>query len=300
MHKILLSFMVVFTCLIFVHPAMGEEGMSFHVSSMQEFDIHEYPFIYGNVTDSNGNPLSDVEIQATFPSRMILATTNSSGQFSIMYPVLEDLGYHTVTIYAVKDTLYLTIDVTYKIIDREQMSDYKQVNSSIKENDTREKNYDNSKYDLFSRMTNIEQAKQQSVDSIQEKIRSDEQQTDEPIEITNDLENDLLSLEKRNESHNPRNAFLKFLADVDGSIKKIFWEQFLFTEKKTHDAHTAKENAILDGVSSEDAMKIFQKKAAVKQSEIIEYNKQLSIKYGNTTAASQESFDDHGKLPRDD
>ena len=112
-----------------------------------------------------------------------------------------------------------------------------------------------------------------------------------------DLENDLKSFENNNESHTPRNAFLRFLAHIDHSVKDIFWHQFLFTEEKTDDARVAKNNALEEGKSSIDATKIFQQEAAVTQNEIIEYNKYLSIKYGNSTSNVQEQFDENREIP---
>ena len=69
---------------------------------------------------------------------------------------------------------------------------------------------------------------------------------------------DLKLSKKQQESHSPRNAFLKFLANVDSSFKTIFWQQFLFTEKITNDAREAKENALEEGKSTAEATKIFQ------------------------------------------
>ena len=112
------------------------------------------------------------------------------------------------------------------------------------------------------------------------------------------LQQDLKLSKKQQESHNPRNVFLKFLADVDSSFKTIFWQQFLFTEKITNDAREAKENALEEGMSSAEATKIFQEEAAVTQNEITEYIKNLNIKYGNATSSIQERFNDEGKILR--
>ena len=47
-------------------------------------------------------------------------------------------------------------------------------------------------------------------------------------------------------------------------------------------------------------MKVFQDEAAVTQKEVMEFNKKLSIKYGNATSDVQNLFDENGKLPRED
>ena len=267
---------------------------------MAEFDVGQYPSIYGSATDYDGNPLPGVEIQANFPSRIIIATTDYAGEFSITSPVPAEVGTYTVTVYATKDKMSLNTQITYQIVDRQQItaSDISKSNLNSEYDTPKTNNYDNSKYDLFSR-TILEQIKEQKTEDAKKKILSEDQQRiiDQKLQIQTDLENDLKSFEKQNEFHNPRNAFLRFLADIDNSVKNIFWNQFLFTEKKTDDAQKAKVTALEEGKSSVEAMKIFQQKAAIAQNEIIEYNQNLSIKYGNTTSGVQASFDEENNPP---
>ena len=68
----------------------------------------------------------------------------------------------------------------------------------------------------------------------------------------------------------------------------------------TKQAQDAKEEALKDGKSSFEAMKIFQQEAAVTQKEIMDVNKNLSVKYGNSTSDVQNLFDENGKLPREE
>ena len=86
--------------LFFVSPVWAEQSLVFSANSISEFEIGQYPFINGKTVDSNGNPLSDVEIQANFPSRIITTTTNSTGEFSIVSSIPAELGEYTITIYA--------------------------------------------------------------------------------------------------------------------------------------------------------------------------------------------------------
>ena len=67
----------------------------------------------------------------------------------------------------------------------------------------------------------------------------------------------------------------------------------------TQQAIDAKELALQEGKSSYEATKIFQKKAAVTQQEVIEFNKNLNIGYGNATSNIQNLFDKEGKIPRE-
>ncbi|MGI9566932.1 MAG: carboxypeptidase-like regulatory domain-containing protein [Nitrosopumilus sp.] len=290
------------TGFLFVSSAYAAENnnsMILSINSLSVFEQGKYPFVNGIVTDSNGNPLSDVEIQANFSSDMGIATTDSAGEFSITSNIpAEELGEHTVTVYATKDTMYLNTHVTYDIMTQSEIA---KINADSREKTPNTSSYDNSKYDLLSR-TILEDMEEQKKENIKNKILSGEQNemSEQRLETNSKLEKELKSFEEKNESHTPRNAFLRFLADIDYSVKDIFWHQFLFTEERTDDAREAKEYALEEGKSSLEATKIFQQEAAISQNEIIEYNKELNIKYGNATSGVQEQFDENGKLPRED
>ena len=286
---------------LFISSAYAEEnnnGMVLSINSLSVFEQGKYPFVNGIVTDSDGNLLSGVEIQANFSSGMGIAITDSAGEFSITSSIAaEELGTHTVTVYATKDTMYLNTQVTYNVMTQSEIA---QINANSKEKIPRESSYDNSKYDLLSR-TILNEMEEQKKDNIKKEILSEEQKeiSENRMETHSKIGDELKSLEEKNESHTPRNAFLRFLADIDYSVKDIFWHQFLFTEEKTDDARKAKEYALDEGKSSLEATKIFQQEAAISQNEIIEYNKELNIKYGNATSGVQEQFDENGKLPRE-
>lgn len=289
MFRIVLSAILLFGLVgLFTTPVWAEQTMLFSVNSLSEFDVKENPVIYGTATDSDGNPLSDVEIQANFPSRMIMATTDSAGEFSIKYPITAELGEHTVTVYATKDKMYLSTQITYHVIDKQKAAESEISKNKDSENVPKISKFDNSKYDLFSR-TILDKIEDQKIENEKKKVFSEEQQlvNKQRLQINEDLEEDLKSFEKQNEFYKPRNAFLRFLADIDHSVKNIFWNQFLFTEKKTEDAHIAKEIALEEGKTTLEATKIFQKEAAISKSEIMEYNQELSVKYGNTTSNIQ-------------
>jgi len=55
-------------------------------------------------------------------------------------------------------------------------------------------------------------------------------------------------------------------------------------------------DALENGEDNIEALKIFQRKAALTRSEIIEHNSELNIKYGFADKTSQEYFNDEGKL----
>ena len=276
-----------------------DNGMILSINSLSVFEQGKHPFVNGIVTDSNENPLPGVEIQATFSSDMGIAITDPAGEFSIKSSAAaEELGEHTVTVYATKDAMHLNTQVAYDVMTQPEIA---KIHADSKEKTPRESSYDNSKYDLLSR-TILNEMEEQKKDNTKKEILSEEQNeiSENRLDTNSKIEDELKSLEEKNESHTPRNAFLRFLAGIDYSVKDIFWHQFLFTEERTDDAREAKEYALDEGKSSLEATKIFQQEAAISQNEIIEYNKELNIKYGNATSDVQEQFDESGKLPRED
>lgn len=277
-----------------VHPAMATESFTFSINSLSEFEMGQFPFVNGKAVTLDGNPVSDVQIQVNFPSGIIKTTTNSTGQFSVLSPVSADLGEHDITVYAKKDNKYANAQITYQGIESKPII--------IRESQIEKapKSDENIELDPFSKM--IQEIEKQKTEEVERETNIKElQQIDEQRRLAQiDLENDLKDSEKRNETYSPRNAFYRFLQDVDSSVRGIFWQQFLFTEKITKQAHDAKENALDEGKSSFEAMKIFQEEAAVTQKEVMDFNKNLSVNYGNATSDVQNLFDENGKLPRGD
>jgi len=75
-----------------------------------------------------------------------------------------------------------------------------------------------------------------------------------------------------------------------------FGGQFNLTEQKHNEAYAAKMNALEEGENSTTAIKVFQRKAAISRSEIVEHNSELNIKYGMADKLTQSYFDEVGKL----
>lgn len=278
--------------LLYASPAFATENFTFSINSLSEFEIGQFPFVNGKAISLDNSPISDVRIQVNFPSGIINTTTNSTGQFSASSPVPVDLGEYTITVYAKKDNRYTNSQITYQGVESKP-----KIESHIEKTP---KTNEKIELDPFSKM--IKQLEAEKIDDAKRKTSLQAQsQIGEQRRLAQiDLEKDLKESEKRNESYNPRNAFYKFIKEVDSSVRGIFWQQFLFTEKITQQAHEAKEEALKNGKSSFEAMKIFQQEAAVSQKEIMGVNKNLNVKYGNSTSDVQNMFDENGKLPRED
>lgn len=278
--------------LLYASPAFATENFTFSITSLSEFETGQFPFVNGKAISLDNDPVSDVRIQVHFPSGIINTTTNSTGQFTASSPVPVDLGEYTITVYAKKDNRVTSSQITYQGVESKPKIELP-IEKIPKINEKVE-------LDPFSKM--IKQLEAEKIDDVKRKTTIQEQnQVGEQRRLAQiDLEKDLKESEKRNEAYNPRNAFYKFIQKIDSSVRGIFWQQFLFTESITKQAHIAKENALDEGKSSFEAMKIFQEKAAVSQKEIMGLNKNLNIVYGNATSDIQDQFDENGKLPRDD
>jgi len=281
---------------LLVNPVWAVEDFIFSINSPSEFEVGQFPVIHGKAVTLDNNPVSDVQIKVNFPSGDITTLTNSTGQFSAISPVLADIGEYTITVYAKKDNKYANVQFTYQVTE----SKVTIAKETPKPLDETLKTDEHVELDPFSKM--IKQIEEQKLEEEKEKSLTKKQQQVEEQRLfaKADLQKDLIEAEKRNESNSPRNVFYRFIQDVDSSVRGIFWQQFLFTEKITKEAQEAKENALEEGKSSFEAMKIFQKEAAVTQKEVMDFNKNLSVRYGNATNVIQEQFDEKGKLPREE
>ncbi|MDH3278417.1 MAG: hypothetical protein OEM21_10005, partial [Nitrosopumilus sp.] len=125
-----------------------------------------------------------------------------------------------------------------------------------------------------------------------------EQQVAEQQVVPNSLEEDFKQLEEKYAANSPRNAFASFIEKIDLTFKNLFWDQFEFTENKAELAHQAKIEALKEGQTSQQAMKVFQEEAATPLAEIIEFNEMLNVKYGFANQTIQDEFDENGKLSR--
>jgi len=112
------------------------------------------------------------------------------------------------------------------------------------------------------------------------------------------VQSDLDRMNKKYEDHTPRASFETFLSSIDSSVHDIFWGQFEFQQQKAQAGRDAMMAVYENGGSLEEARQAYFQKAATKQTEIIEVNKNLNIKYGFTDSTKQQNFDKFGKLPR--
>ncbi len=281
---------------LLVNPVWAEEDFTFSINAPSKFEVSQFPVIHGKTITLNNNPVSDVKIQVNFPSGAITTLTNSTGQFSVTSPVSADIGEYTITVYAKKDNKVANTQITYQVTEN-KLTIVKETPNSLEETLKTDKNIE---LDPFSKMIKQLEEEKLQVETRKILVKEQQQVEEQRLLAEADLQKDLKEAEKRNEFYSPRNAFYRFIQDVDSSVRGIFWQQFLFTEKITKQALEAKENALEEGKSTFEATKIFQKEAAVTQKEVMDFNKNLNVNYGNATSDIQEQFDENGKLPREE
>lgn len=296
MKKILYVFtMTVISLLPFAMSAWAIDDFTLTVNSIPDIEEEQPVIIQGSTIDLNGIPVSGAGIAVVFPSESIETTTNSTGQFSVSSSKIAELGTYSVTIYARKDNKVASTSTSYSVIGIQSKPILGLKSIKDISNDTLKKQPE---LDSFSK--SLKEMEKQKMIQTKNNTNTKQHQiiNEQRKRISDDLQQDLTSLKKENESHNPHNAFLSFLSNINSAVKDIFWHQFLFTEDLVTQAQTAKQNALEDGKTSLEATKLFQEYAAVSQKEITEFNEKINIEYGNSTSDVQEQFDSYGKVPR--
>jgi len=261
----------------------------------QTYQINEYPKIVGYVTDEAGNPVPKASVQITAAKYGVLTSTNLEGKFVFDQKVSPDAGVNIFNVMVKKEGYADGIASTSFIVNG--AAPQKLQSQPVQP----------SKVPVQTTMTKIlEQAKQfQEKIASQEKKRQELQAQQQLIQqqrevAYSNLLTDLTKMDLETLPNAPRNVFAAFLTTVDEGVHAIYWSQFELTEKISQEAHQAKLKALQSGMSSPDAMKVFQKKAVISRDQLIEHNKNIQIQYGHADKSVQDRFDKNGKLPRTD
>lgn len=259
----------------------------------QTYQINEYPKLVGYVTDEAGNPVPKAAVQITAAKYGVWTSTNLEGKFVFDQKVSPDIGVNIFNIMVKKEGYADGIASTSFI-----------VNGAIPQTPQPQSVQPSQVPDQTTMTKILEQAKElQEKISAQEKKRQElqaqQQQIQQQREVAySNLLTDLTKMDLEILPNTPRNAFAAFITTVDESVHAIYWSQFELTEKISQDAHQAKLKALQSGMSSPDAMKVFQKRAAISRAQLIEHNSNIQIQYGVADKNVQDQFDKHGKLPR--
>ena len=259
----------------------------------------QFPIIVGNVKDQSGNPVSDVQVKIAFPTETISSTTNNVGSFYVELKSPAQPGDHTVTVISSKEGYGMSIESTKyfvngipQIIPEVDLEVVNQVPILIQDGLTK-----NPLSQIILQHLEKVKKQQEEEEKKQQEIENRKNFIEEQREIAqNSLEVELESFEKGLELSTPRIAFERFIHNVDDTVQFIFWGQFNLTEQKHNEAYAAKLDALEEGEDSISATQVFQRKAAITKSEIVEHNSELNIKYGMADRSTQSYFDEDGKL----
>ncbi|MFB5598308.1 MAG: carboxypeptidase-like regulatory domain-containing protein [Nitrosopumilaceae archaeon] len=262
-------------------------------SEKQTYQTNEYPKLVGSVIDESGNPVPNASVQITAAKYGVWTSTNLEGKFVFDQKVSPDVGVNIFNVMVKKKGYPDGITSTSFIVIG--ASPQKTQSQPVQPNKVQ---------DQTTMIKILEQAKQfQERISAQEKKRQQLQAQQQLIQqqrevAYSNLLTDLTKMDLETLPNTPRNAFAAFLTTVDEGVHAIYWSQFELTEKISQEAHQAKLQALQSGMSSPDAMKVFQKKAAISRDQLIEHNKNIQIQYGHADKNVQDKFDKRGKLPR--
>jgi len=297
-YSIILSLVIFSTTVSYVNSTMGDLVTSAW-SLNDPLEDGQFPIIVGNVKDQAGNPVSDAQVKIAFATDTVSSTTNNVGSFYIELKIPARPGDYTVSVISTKEGYGMSIvSTTYfvngipQIIPEIDLDVVNQVPFLIQEGLTKNP----LSQIILQHMEKVKkqqeeaEKKQQEIDKRKNFIENQRQI------VQNLLDEDLKSFEKGLELNTPRIAFGRFIQTIDDTVQFIFWGQFNLTEQKHNEAYAAKMDALEEGENSITATKVFQRKAAISRSEIVEHNSELNVKYGFTDKSTQSYFDEFGKL----
>jgi hypothetical protein len=152
-------------------------------------------------------------------------------------------------------------------------------------------------------LKNIEIAKQRlaEMQNKQNQLTEHQKFVEEQRKIAKEqLEKDLASMNKNNESFTPRNSFSTFLSGINATHHEFYWNQFDFMNEKIKIATEARQQILRNGGSFAEAQAEFVRYASMPRSEMVLLVSSLNIKHGFSDSQMQSYFDANGKLPRFD
>lgn len=112
------------------------------------------------------------------------------------------------------------------------------------------------------------------------------------------LQQELQRMEKTYEEFTPRNAFAKYVSNLNVTNHEIFWDQFDYLHTKISLARDARDSVLKQGGTFSDAMKQYVQFAKMPKIEMQNIVKELNIKHNLAQKDIQSNFDINGKLPR--
>ncbi len=150
-------------------------------------------------------------------------------------------------------------------------------------------------------LAKIELSKQQFLQAKETQNKRNAQQKfiDEQRTIAQDsLKEELKLMEKTYEEITHRNAFAKYVSNLNATDHGIFWDQFDYLHAKISLARDARDSVLKQGGTFSDAMKQYVQYAKMPKIEMQNIVRELNIKHDLAQENIQSNFDINGKLPR--
>ncbi|BDQ30333.1 hypothetical protein NZNM25_10240 [Nitrosopumilus zosterae] len=150
-------------------------------------------------------------------------------------------------------------------------------------------------------LAKIEFAKKQFMQAKETENKRNAQQKliDEQRAISQEsLKQELQRMEKTYEEFTPRNAFAKYVSNLNATNHGIFWDQFDYLHAKISLARDARDSVIKQGGTFSEAMKQYVQFAKMPKIEMQNIVRELNIKHNLAQEDIQSNFDMNGKLPR--
>ncbi len=136
---------------------------------------------------------------------------------------------------------------------------------------------------------------------IQQKRQEQQKLIDEKRTLAKEsLLQELERINKKYEDFTPRNAFAKFVSNLNSTHQGIYWDQFDYLHAKVALAKEARDTVLEQGGSYPEAMQQYVKFAKMPKTEMINIIRELNLKHGFALDSIQSNFDVNGKLPRFD
>jgi hypothetical protein len=150
-------------------------------------------------------------------------------------------------------------------------------------------------------LAKIELSKTQFLQAKEIENKRDEQQKfidQQRVIAQESLQQEIQRMEKTYEGFTPRNAFAKYVSNLNATNHEIFWDQFDYLQAKISIARDARDSVIAQGGTFSDAMKQYVKFAKMSKIEMQNIVQDLNIKHNLAQKDIQANFDINGKLPR--
>jgi trimeric autotransporter adhesin len=115
--------------------------------------------------------------------------------------------------------------------------------------------------------------------------------------VSNNLKQDLATLEQASASTTPDAAYSNFLKTVsDNRTIPVFQAEFNFMKQRTAVANTAMQNTLNNGGSIDQALAVFNQYATVNHVQMVSLNNELNVAYGLADNRIQSCFNSMGQL----